>query len=62
MYYVVREGQSIENYHARYHEQTPAVEYAMNLKASLGHNYNIVKVETVLTTRTLAERWQKTSA
>jgi len=55
MYYVIRQGQPIENYHARFNEQKPAREYAMNLKASFRHEYNIVRVETVFTTQTLNE-------
>lgn len=55
MFYVVRRGEGLDKYHASFHSETPARNYAENLKASLGHNYDVVKVETVWTTQTLAD-------
>lgn len=55
MYYVVKKGEGLDKYIASYHDQTPARAYAENLKAYLGHNYDVVKVETVWTTQTLEE-------
>lgn len=56
MFYVVREGEGLDMYHARFLSLPEAKEYALNLKATYGHVYEIVRVETVLTTKTLAER------
>ena len=56
MFYVVKRGEGLFNkYHAAFHDQSPARNYAENLKAYLGHNYDVVKVETVWTTQTLDE-------
>lgn len=55
MYYVCRKGDGIQNYHASFHEETTARNYAENLKALYGHNYDVIKVATVWTTQTLEE-------
>lgn len=55
MYYVTKEGEGLLNYHARFDRQNRAREYAKNLKAIHGHNYDVIKVETVWTTQTLEE-------
>jgi hypothetical protein len=56
MYYVIRKGeQDLTYYHARFHDQTPARDYAENLKACLDRDYDVIKVETVWTTQTLDE-------
>lgn len=52
MFYVVRRGDSISNYHASYKEEAAARNYAENLKATYGHNYNVIQVYTVWTTLT----------
>jgi uncharacterized protein with HEPN domain len=55
MYCVVRKGEGLDKCHASFHAQAPARNYAENLRASLGHHYDVVKVETVWTTATLHE-------
>jgi hypothetical protein len=55
MYYVVRKGENIINYHARFYKVEQAKVYAEELKKSFSHNYDILKLETVWTTQTLAE-------
>jgi hypothetical protein len=60
MYYVIRKGeQDLTYYHepmpSKFHDQTPARAYAENLKSYHGHNYDVIKVETVWTTQTLDE-------
>lgn len=55
MYYVVRKGEGLDMYHARYHRKIEAREYAKYLKATYGHNYDVIKVATVWTTQTLDE-------
>ena len=59
MYYVVRKDQSLDQYHTRYHRQQEARKYAESLKATYGHDYDVIKVETVWTTQTLAEALNK---
>lgn len=59
MYYVVRKYQSLDQYHARYESQKQAREYAESLKATYGHEYDVIKVETVWTTQTLADALTK---
>lgn len=60
MYYVIRKDEKdLTYYHAKFHDQTPARVYAENLKAYLGHQYDVIKVETVYTTQTLAEAMEK---
>jgi len=55
MFYVVRKGEPITEYHARFHSQTPARSYAENLKATFRHDYDVVQLSTVWTTQTLDE-------
>lgn len=55
MFYVVRKGWNVDKYHASFHSETPARNYAENLKSTFGHNYDVVKVETTWTTQTLDE-------
>lgn len=55
MYYVVRKGEGLDKYHARFHNLPPAKAYADDLKSTFGHNYDVVKLETVWTTQTLDE-------
>jgi hypothetical protein len=55
MFYVVRKGWNVDKYHASFHSETPARNYAENLKSTFGHNYDVVKVETTWTTQTLGE-------
>lgn len=55
MHYVVRKGVGIQNYHATFHSELAAREYAENLKSSFGHNYDVLKLETVYTTQELHE-------
>jgi hypothetical protein len=59
MYYVVRNNLSLDQYHARFNDQTQAREYAENLKATYGHEYDVIKVETVWTTQTLEDAIKK---
>jgi hypothetical protein len=59
MYYVTRKDHGIINYHARYESQKQAREYAESLKATYGHEYDVIKVETVWTTQTLAQALTK---
>lgn len=55
MFYVVRQGEPLENYHSAFTSFEQAVEYANQLKHTLGHQYNIIKAEAVWTTQTLAD-------
>lgn len=59
MYCVVRKGAGIQNYHATFHSELAAREYAENLKSSFGHNYDVLKLSTVWTTQTLTEEMEK---
>lgn len=60
MFYVVRKGESIDQYHAKYHKQSDARDYALDLKETLGHNYDVIHVFTVWTTQTLDEAMKRT--
>lgn len=53
MYYVVRKHENIMHYHARFVKEVKAREYAEGLKRDFGHNYDVIKLETVWTTQTL---------
>jgi hypothetical protein len=55
MYYVTRKGEGILNFHARFNDEAPARNYAENLKATYGHNYDVIQVITTWTTQTLDE-------
>jgi hypothetical protein len=55
MYYVVRSDEGLENYAFTFDNIKDAKESAMRLKRLLGHQYSIIKVETVWTTQTLDE-------
>ena len=55
MYHVLRKGADLNSYHAKYESLQLAQEYAQGLKATYGHNYEIIKVETVWTTTTMAD-------
>lgn len=55
MYYVVRKHENIMHYHARFVKEVQAREYAEGLKRDFGHNYDVLKLETVWTTQTLEE-------
>lgn len=55
MFYVVRKSERLDQYHAKFHRQHEAREYAESLKATYGHNYDVIKVATVWTTQTLEE-------
>jgi hypothetical protein len=59
MYYVVKKGDSIDQYHACFYSEAAARELAVNLKASLGHNYDIIKPSTTWTTQTLDEAMEE---
>lgn len=59
MFYVVKKGEQLDQWHARYHRQSEAREYAEGLKNTLGHNYDVIKIETVWTTQTLDEAMRK---
>lgn len=59
MFYVTRKGEGLINYHARYQRQQEARKYAESLKATYGHEYDVIKVETVWTTQTLADALNK---
>ena len=59
MYYVTKKGEGLLNYHSRFDRQDKAREYAESLKATYGHNYDVIKVETVWTTQTLEEAISK---
>jgi hypothetical protein len=60
VFYVVRKNESLDQYHAKYHRESDAREYAENLKKTFGHNYDVIKVATVWTTQTLDEAMRKT--
>lgn len=60
MYYVVKKNEELVDYHAKFHRESEAREYAENLKEMFGHNYDIIKVATVWTTQTLDEAMRKT--
>ena len=60
MYYVVRKGEPLDQYHARYHRESEAREYAEELKKTFTHNYDVIKVATVWTTQTLDEAMRRT--
>jgi len=58
MYYVMRAGDTLDNYHYIFSgedAQIKAMKAALNLKHMYGHQYEVVKVETVWHTQTLAE-------
>jgi hypothetical protein len=55
MFYVVRKGEGLDTYHSSFHSEAAARNYAENLKATFGHKYDVVKVETTWTTQTLDE-------
>lgn len=59
MYYVVRKGDKLENYHSAFYTQDAAREYAEHLKTTLGHNYDVIQVTTVWTTQTLYEAMRR---
>ena len=59
MYYVVRSNEGLENYHWAFNNIDQAKEAALNLKKTYGHNYAIIKVDSVWTTQTLAEAMEK---
>lgn len=59
MYYVVPKGRTITEYHATFHKQSEAREYAESLKETFHKNYDIIKMETVWTTQTLDEAMRK---
>lgn len=59
MYYVTKNGEGLLNYHSRFNDLSKAREYAENLKATYGHNYDVIRVETVWTTQTLDEAMRK---
>lgn len=59
MFYVVRKGERLDQYHSQFHRQHEARGYAENLKATYGHNYDVIKVATVWTTQTLEEAISK---
>lgn len=50
MFYVVRKGEPIGNYHAAFVQQYKAQEYAEGLHRDFGHNYDVIHVTTVWTT------------
>lgn len=56
MFYVVRQGESLENYHSTHVDFESAKEQASQLKSVFRRQYEIIKVETVWSTKTLAER------
>jgi hypothetical protein len=58
MYYVVRKEEDISSYHYIFIGEDAykkAKASAKNLKHYLGHDYDVIKVETVWTTQTLDE-------
>ena len=55
MFYVVRKGEGLDKYHAFSHSEAPARNYAENLKATFGHDYDVIKMATTWTTQTLDE-------
>ncbi len=55
MFYVVKKGEELVNYHSAFHDLPAAMAYADGLKATLGHDYDVIKVKTVWTTTTLAD-------
>jgi hypothetical protein len=59
MYYVLRHHDNIMNYHARFEKLEHAKEYAEGLKKDFGHQYVVLKVETVWTTQTLTEAMEE---
>lgn len=60
MFYVVKKGAGLDQYHSAFHKQSEAREYAENLKNTFGHNYDVIHVSTVWTTQTLDEAMRKT--
>ena len=61
MFYVVRKGEGLDKYHASFHSEAAARNYAENLKSTFGRNYDVVKVETTWTTQTLDEAMREPS-
>lgn len=59
MFYVVRVGAGLQDYHSAFSSLAAAQNYAENLKAALGHQYRVDKVETVWTTKALAEAMEE---
>jgi len=59
MYYVVKKGVRLENYHSAFYRQDAARDYAENLKTIFGHNYDVIHMSTVWTTQTLHEAMMK---
>lgn len=55
MFYVVRKGEPLESYYSSFGNFEKAKEYADQLKFSFGHQYDVIKMETVWTTQTLEE-------
>lgn len=53
MYYVVRKGTKLVDYHSAFYTQGAAIEYAESLKLTLGHDYDVIKVATVWSTQPL---------
>ena len=58
MYYVIRKGEKLEDYHSKFTDENQARDYAEGLRKTFGHHYDVVKVETVWTTTTLHELMQ----
>jgi hypothetical protein len=54
MYYVVRKGEDINMYHEVVASFEKAKEKAEKYKSLFGHEYDVIKMETVYTTQTLA--------
>ena len=58
LYYVVKKNDDLSNYHYIFsgeHAFKKAKTCAENLKLNFGHQYEVIKVETVWHTQTLAE-------
>lgn len=56
MYYVTKLGSGILNFHARFNDEAPARNYAENLKASYGHEYEVIKVVTTWTPKNTTQQ------
>ena len=59
MYYVVRKDEALDQYHAKFLLQKKARKYAISLKETFGHNYDVIRVEKTWTTQTLDEAIQE---
>ena len=59
MYYVVRKGEPIQNYHSKFVSMDQSISHAEDLKTTFGHNYDVILVDTVWTTQTLTEAMEK---